>query len=530
MKKKLMALMLCVSMVVLTACGKGAEESRDDSQKSTQGSKTELQVVTELTGNTLDPADEWNSWFTMRWGVLETLTRFEDDGSISPWLASKWSVSDDKKTWTFTLNEGITFSDGCDVTASVVVASLERLFKECDPESGGNGNAQSYFTYTALTADDEAGTITITTPNVVVDLPGCLAYPWYGIVDTEHTEDYDTAPICTGPYVIESSDPEHEIKLVRNEHYWDGEVPFEKVSILKMAESSTRAMALQDGSADMAINISSSDQKALKENDQYVVDVTAGSRVANLFVNFDGVLGNDALRKAVLMAIDRKTVCDVTTGGSYTYTNNAALPSDYDFGYKDLTFKYEYNPDEAVKILDEAGITDSDGDGYRELDGKMIDLAYVSSSSRQMDIIAQAYAADLEKVGIKCSVTLPENATEIRSNQAFDLLYNNETSMPTGDPSNYLSHWYQNVKDNPTNYGNYHNDKYDETFKKLEEEFDIAARKKLITELQQILIDDAASIVNGAYNFNICSTTAIQGVHSYTCDYYWVTKDIKAAD
>lgn len=527
--KKAAAALLCLGLSASLVTGCGGTDTKQESSENNAAEKTQLVVGTELTSTTLDPADQWNSWFTMRWGALETLTRFADDGSISPWLASDWKVSDDKLTWTFTLKDNLTFSDGCKVTPSAAVASLERLFNECDPENGGSGNPQSFFTYKEIKADDEANTITITTNGVVVDLPGCLAYPWYGIVDVEHTEDYDTMPICTGPYEFVSSDPEHDIQLKKNENYWDGEVPFETVSVLKLGEASTRAMALQDGSVDMAMSISSSDRAQLEEKEGYLVDVTSGNRMGSLFINFDGVLGNDALRKAVAMAIDGKTICEITTAGSYTYTNNAPLPSNFDYGYESLVSSYTYDVEKAKALLDEAGIVDSDGDGYRELDGTMINLNYISSTSRQQDIIAQAQAAQLDEIGIKCTVTIPENSTEQRANQEFDLIFNNEVSMPTGDPANYLSHWYADKADNTYNYGNYHSDAFDAEYEKLAGETDTEVRKEIFKNLQQIMMDDVASICYGSYNFNICASSAVEGVHSYTCDYHWVTKDIKPA-
>ena len=145
--------------------------------------KTQLNVSTELTSATLDPADDWNSWFVMRWGALETLTRYADDGTIEPWLASDWSVADDSLTWTFTLKDNVTFSNGEKMTASKVVESIERLYEIQDPENGGAGNPHAYMTYSDIQADDEAGTVTIVTDKPTVDMPGVMAYPWMGIID-----------------------------------------------------------------------------------------------------------------------------------------------------------------------------------------------------------------------------------------------------------------------------------------------------------------------------------------------------------
>ena len=77
---------------------------------------------------------------------------------------------------------------------------------------------------------------------------------------------------------------------------------------MKLGRASARAMALQDGSADMGINIAASDRAVLENAGTYQIDVTGGNRVCNWFINFDGVLGNDTLRKAVMTAIDGQTV------------------------------------------------------------------------------------------------------------------------------------------------------------------------------------------------------------------------------
>lgn len=128
--RKMIAIALGISLVSGITAYAGEQEA----------TKTQLNVATELTSATLDPADDWNSWFVMRWGALETLTRFEDDGTVAPWLAENWSVADDQLTWTIKLKENVTFSNGEPMTATKVKESLERLFKVTDPKEGGNGN------------------------------------------------------------------------------------------------------------------------------------------------------------------------------------------------------------------------------------------------------------------------------------------------------------------------------------------------------------------------------------------------------
>lgn len=542
--KKILALVLCLCMLAgLAACGSTSTDTKtdtsapaasaDDSAPAASGdsapaasSKTQLNVATELTNSTMDPAGSSYNWFPLRWGVCETLFKFNDDMTVGPWLAQSAEVADDGLTWTIKLTDGVVFSNGEPMTATKVVESIERLYDATDPEKGGSGEPQGFMTYTSISADDAANTVTIVTTVPTIDLPGCLAYPWTAILDVTGSEgiDVDTYGfVSTGAYVVTYNDPESNIQLAKNTNYWDGEVPFETVNIMKLGEASTRAMALQDGSADFAINISAADRAVLAADDSYVVDVTGGNRIGMCFINFQGVLGNDALRQAVLMAIDGEAISAVTVNGAYSYTNNSVLP-----GYE-VTNPYTYDPDAAMKLLDDAGIVDSDGDGYRELDGKNIELNYIGSSSRQQDVIGQAHAAQIEEIGIKVNFSIPESAGDARTNLGFDLIFNNEVTMHTGDPGNFMRHWYGTHDTVSSNFGDYHSDAYDALYEQLEGEFDAAKRQAIFAQLAQILVDDAAAIAYGSYSFNICSAKTVNGVHSATCDYYWVTKDITPA-
>lgn len=148
--KKLIALALACALRAVSQHAAAAQEQSRKQRQTEETRKHQLNVATELTSATLDPADEWNSWFVMRWGALETLTRFEDDGTVSPWLAEDWSVADDQLTWTIKLKENVTFSNGEPMTATKVQESLERLFDVTDPNKGGNGNPWNYFTYDSI--------------------------------------------------------------------------------------------------------------------------------------------------------------------------------------------------------------------------------------------------------------------------------------------------------------------------------------------------------------------------------------------
>lgn len=537
LKKKISLILGCVLMAnLLVSCsGNDAETQSTDSDNSTESSissdKKQLNVATELMSDTLEPADAWNSWFTVRWGIGETLFKFNDDYSCEPWLAESCSIGQDNLTWIIKLKDGIKFSNGNDMTASKVVASIERLYNLQDPSNGGDGNPQGYLEYSSITANDDENSITIVTKEPTPDLEGCFAYPWTMIIDVDASEGYDKttqSPICTGAYVVTSFTQDSDIQLTKNEYYWDGEVPFDTVNVMKVGESSTRSMALQDGSADMVINLSATDRQALQSDSKYNISSVSGARLGYAHVNMNGILGNDAIRQAVMCSIDGETIANVTTNGSYTY-GYSVIPSSLDYGYNELTYNYSYNPDKAIEILDNANIIDSDGDGYREIDGNgtNVEITYYYNNSRQMDLIAQAQASQIENVGIKVNLQQTDSNTDIMKSGNFDLVCSNEVTSPTGDPTKFLSHWYSQSTDN---YSNYKNNEFDKLYSQLQVEFNTDTRRDDIIKLQQILLDDCAVLTYGYYNFNICSTDTITGAYCPTSDFYWITKDIKPAN
>lgn len=476
--------------------------------------------------DSLDPATNVNaSWCGVRYGITECLFRFDEQVVAQPWLCDTYQVSEDSRTWTLHIREGVSFSNGNPVTASAVKASLERLYAETDPDQGGTGNSnpEIYLTWESLEADDAAGTVTIVCSSPTGNLPGILAYPYFAVMDvTEAPESI----IGTGPYRLESKQAGVSLEMVRNEYYWNGEVPYDSVTILFLEDSSTKSMALQSGDVDVVENITTaSDLEKLSQDDTYYVATAAGVRTGNSYLNFHGVLGNDALRQAILMALDSETMCETTVAGMYT-AGISVLPSSLAYHYDQLTNPYPYDPEQAEAVLDASGIVDTDGDGIRELDGENLNLNYVAYTSRNLNEFAEAIALQLAEIGVGVTVTVCDYDTALALQNAgeFDLITANTTTVGTGDPQDFLGGWYSG---NSQNYGYYQNEEYDRLYEKLTVTVDSEERTELITQLQQILLDDAATIVHGYYNSRMFSRAdRVTGAEIATVDYYWLTIDI----
>ncbi|RLP06499.1 ABC transporter substrate-binding protein [Propionibacterium australiense] len=497
------------------------------------GSSTELKFgCTNFSKESLDPSNQTNAaWACMRYGVGESLFKFDEHMVAQPNLSDSFTVDEEHTNWQFHIREGLMFSTGTEVTATKVAESLQRMYDKEGVE--GSSSPSNFMKPDSITADDAARTVTIVTKVPYADLPAALANPLFEVLDIAGSENIDEKPIGTGPYAVSEFNSGQNVRLTRNEHYWNGEVPFESVDVIFIddASSLTKSLALQSGDVDVTENITAAaDLETLGNDPDYSVSQTISMRTGFSYLNAaEGrPLANKALRTAICMAIDETTITETTVGGLYT-AGHSVVPSSLDFGYEQLTDATPYDKERAKKILDEAGVVDSDGDGFRELDGKKIDLAYVTYDSRNLSVMAEAVSTQLAEIGIQATVENVDADTEWDRLVAGDYDMNSSNWMTTqeGDPFSYLANWYSK---SDANYCGYRNDEYDALYEQLETELDTAERKKIFVRLQQILIDDAAVLVHGYYNSNMCSNAkTVTGATVATADYYWITSAIKPA-
>ncbi len=462
----------------------------------------------------------------MRYGMGETLTKFDEKMNIQPWLAESWKISDDKLTWTFKIRDGVKFSNGNPLTAEAVKASIERAFAK-------NTRAATFFKYTEMKADGQ--NLIITTDKPAPSMPGYLADPLFLIVDVSAEKDRDFAkqgPICTGPYVCESFVKEKAV-MKKNPNYWDGEVPYETVEIPSIDDPNTRAMALQSGEVDMAVNIAPGDVALFNDTSKYHVDKIASLRTVLSRINEKGILGDPKVRAAFISMCDRKSYNEVILKGTFI-EGKAPVPPSLDYGFDQLSDPNHYDIERAKTLLDEAGWKDTDGDGIRDKDGKPLSVDFIVYNSRaELPIYAEAVQADGKKIGFDIKVkTVDYNLLDkIGINGEYDLLISNIITANTGDPEIYLNWYWRTNKDgdNQQNGSGYSNPVYDAKCAALAVEFDPAKRRQLMIEMQQILLNDAAALFLGYPETNIISSTKITGATMYPSDYYWITNKIRPA-
>lgn len=490
---------------------------------SSSGDKDTLKVGVTNFADSLEPTENFFSWVVMRYGIGESLVKFDSKMNVQPWLADTWSISDDHLTWTFHINDKATFSNGKAVTAEAVKASIERVFAK-------SNRAKTFFEPTMIVADGQ--NLKITTSKPVPSLPGMLADPLFLIIDTSADRDIaKDGPIGTGPYMVESYSKEKAV-LVANPNYWNGTVPFKRLEIPTIDDPNTRAMALQSGEVDMAVNIAPGDLSLFKDSDDYKISEIPSLRTVLAQINMSQghILSDIRVRQALLSSLDKDTYNKDLLKGNFI-TGKAPVPPSLDYGFDQLQDPNTYNVERAKELLDQAGWKDSDGDGILDKNGQPLKLDFVYYSGRaELPTYAEAVQADAKKVGIDVELhNVDYNILDgMRQKGEFDMIISNILVATTGDPEIYLSwYWKTNVNgSNPQNGTGYSNPEFDAMANQLAVTFDPQERRQLMIQMQQVILNDAAGLFLGYPKTNMISHSYLNGAEILPADYYWVTSNI----
>ena len=532
LSKKSAALLVAglVTCGLLAGCG-GGDKKADSGKDGKAAPKTLVFGCQMYADGGIDPSAQTNTaWNCSRFGVGQTLFKFDDNVKPVPQLAESATPSDGNKTWVFKLKKGIKFSNGTEMTATKVKEYLDWI-----REAGKKGSTrpQQFLDFEAVvTADDAAGTVTIKSKKAYPNMAASLADPSMVILDVKGSKDMKNGAIGTGPYMVKSFKNQVGYEMVANPHYWNGKVPYDQVNIMFMGDASAKANALRAGQIDLAENIMNvADLKGLQGDKKFTVQIAPGTRCGFSWMNMKegSPLANKALRQAVLKAIDYKTICKSNTiGGLYT-PGPSVIPSSLGYGFDKLKNPYEYDPEGAKKILDEAGIKDTNGDGIREINGKNIQLRYISYANRLLNDFSDAHTQYLKAVGIGVKSeygSSDDQWSKLVAGQ-YDFNNNNWNSMIAGAPTVYMGNWYSKAE---ANYCGFKSDAYDKAYEELLTTMDTKRYGELMQTLQQILIDEAAVLVDGYYNSCIIyNNEKVGSAHMYPLDYYWITDEIKPA-
>ncbi|WP_308797950.1 ABC transporter substrate-binding protein [Agromyces silvae] len=361
--------------------------------------------------------------------VFDNLLTTNPDFEFEPRLAESWDVSDDARTFTFHLREGLTWSDGEPFTADDVVFSYNAF---ADPAVGSAWSSrlsgvEGYAAYQDGSADSLAGVTAVdeNTVEIVLSEPnaGFLSVIGYGTVFfimPEHVladadratllenEFFDLPNVGMGPYVMDAFQVDQQIELSANENYRT-DVGIDTL-YLKMVTSDVATAQLGTGELDL-VQVSPLDMGTVETLPGVTVEASPSAGFNRLGVNGSKpYLADPRVRQALVQAIDRQGIIDGVLGGYASALNTSimtpwAIPDDLD--------EYEYDADAAAALLAEAG-----WDPAQE-----IALSWVPGQ-RDRDQMATVIIENLQAAGVNAVANQVDAGmlTDSYRNMTFDLV------------------------------------------------------------------------------------------------------------
>ncbi len=466
----------------------------------------------------VNPHNTYAGWACIRYGIGETLFRYSDSMEMEPWLAAGYEIADEL-TWIITLRDDVAFTSGRKMDGEAVKECLEHLIEVHD-------RARGDLMIDTITADGQ--TVTIKTQAPKPALLNYLSDPYGCMIDMQAGITADGIAVGTGPYRAVSLVSGEELKLEKNENYWNGEPGFEEIIVRAISDGDTLTMALQSGEIDGAYGLPYASYP-LFQNEDYTISGCATSRAFFIHMNFESpVIQEAAVRKALAMGIDKEGFVNTLLDGN-GYAAAGPYPANVPFGGGAVKTE-GYDPEGARRVLENAGWADSDGDGIREKNGKKLEIRWLTYPSRQeLPLLAEAAQAALKDIGIAVSIQCTADHNRLRRDPgAWDVYASAMVTAPTGDPEYFFTT--HCLDGSSANNGRYHSDRLEELEKELAETFDTARRGELAVLMQQAILDDNAFIFCSHLKMSMISRAGVTGLTAHPCDFYEITVDLAPVD
>ena len=482
MKKKLLSLILIALLAIgLAACGKsGGGGQVGGGSGAAEGPKI-LKAAASFAYSSLDTHKESYGWYTMIYGVSETLFKMNENMGIDPWLAD--SAEADGTVWTIKLNEKAAFSNGNPVTADMVIRNFQRLAEV--------NTGYAYFADYDMKADGDK-TVIIDTKDPYPTLINDLTAPATGIIDLDATTDFDNDPICTGPFVIKNFKPEGDVEVAKNENYWGGDVVLDGAIFYYMQDDDSKLLAMQSGEIDCYNSVSSAALAVYKqEPDKYNVVTIPGARLQFYILNENRL--DDAIREAINLTVDKDAIAGYLEGT----VSPAVGPFNPSAAYGKVTVP-AVDTAKAKERIEADGYT-MGADGFYEKDGQKLSINIAYYAARSLDTIALLLKDQFKAVGIDVTFRQEEDpdATYIADGN-FDLALYCMIADKSGDPLYFIT---STLEDGAYyDVGGFDDAHCQELIAQLKHETDTAKRAELANEIVQIAIDDNAFGYVGLFN------------------------------
>ena len=542
----------------LAACGgskSGSTATSGSTAGSTAGGVNTAGFTVQYGSNpeTLDPAlnsaiDGANTIIT----IFEPLLLINENNEVVGGQAESWETSEDGLTWTFTMRDGLKWSDGTDLNAKDFEYSFKRMvdpntaapyaetclgmidgFEEAAgfPDADGNPTAEPNPDALNVKASDDGKTLTIVLSYPCSYFDKMAAFATMSPVQQATVEAngdaWCTSPdtfVSNGPYMITDWTPSERIVLTKNPNYvggWDSsKIVSDTITLLLLEDSSASYAAYNSGEAVLVKDVPTDEIPSLtkaEDGGDFYVDTILGTYYVSLNLQRDAF--KDAkVRKALSLAIDRDYVANTIMQGTYSAADSIVGPGIVDeSGYFHdngnapyISADYEANLAEAKKLLEEAGYPN--GEGYPTIEYSTNDAGYHVPLA---EYLQQAWG----DLGITLTINKMEwsSFTPARRAGEYDVARNGWV-MDYNDPSNMLDLF---CSGNGNNDGKYSNPDFDAAID-ASRVADSAEHFAQLHKAEDILMEDMGCLPIAYYNDYWLQSPTLKGTWHSPYGYWYL--------
>jgi peptide/nickel transport system substrate-binding protein len=410
--------------------------------------------------------------------LFDDLCTRDEHLNVQPGLAERWEIPD-PLTYVFHLHRDVKFHDGRPLTSRDVKWTFDSILQGKIRST----KAAAYRLVNRVDAPDDS-TVVFHLKEPFVTFLWNVSDGAIGIVPYGSGDEISRHPIGSGPFRFVSAEPDKEVIIERNDGYWGKRAHLKRVRIAVVPDATTRALELRKGSADIAVTSLSGDTVLALERESNLEVLRAPGTVLGYlaFNTREPVLKDVRVRQAVAYAIDRNAIIHYLLR-DFARPAYSLLPPE-SWAYNGDVPHYDYNPDRARQLLEQAG--------YPAVNGVRFHLTMKTSTEESPRLVAAVLQQQLREVGIALDIRTFEFATFL--SDVIRGAYQLHTLRWVGgneDPD-IFEYVFHSAKFSPHG-GNrtyYANPRVDALIDQARGELDQNTRKQLYAEIQRILAED----------------------------------------
>lgn len=472
MKKRILALVLLVSLLcaVLSGCGDSSTEQTPEDRAAAK----ELVVgIAQDLDESLDPHKMVAAGTKeVMFNVFEGLVKPTSTGDLIPAIAEKYTVSEDRMTYTFTLRDGVKFHNGQPVEMQDVVYSIER----CADDSEGEPLVPALSAVRSMETPDEK------TLNITLDQPNSefLSYLTLAIVPADYDQQ-ETAPVGTGPFKYVSRTAQDSIILEKFDEYWGTPAQMNQVTYKIIENADSILMSLQSGAVDLFAHLTTTQVAQLGEDFQVeegTMNLVQAMYLNNAVAPFDDI----RVRQALCYAVDKDAVIDMAFDGYGSPIGSSMYPAFGKYFDESLTDYYPHDVEKAKALLADAGYPN----------GFEMTITVPSNYKPHMDT-AEVLVQQLAEIGVTATIEAVEWQSWVKDAYTGRQF---QSTVVGVDASNMTARALLErfTSTYGSNFINYNNEEYDRLFQQAINAYDDAEQTAIYKQMEKNLTENAANV------------------------------------